>query len=160
MIDMLIDSETASPVGSTNPRIPNDMLIGDRADWPKPKELPSWLSKLEAQLVAIQSLPENWDSYGAAAPDREIVGSAYGFLEFVAENVEIQAPQVTPTPSGGVLLDWHVDDHEIEVELVSAHAASYVYENMKTGEMTPGSLFNDCADDGRFLQILREHFAN
>jgi hypothetical protein len=57
-----------------------------------------------------------------------------------------------------VLFEWEQGPHQLEVDICTRDAASYVYLNRQTDLPISGSLFRDSADDGRFLEIVRSHF--
>ena len=122
-------------------------------------EPPAWLNQAIQQLLSMRSLRENWDGYGAAAPHPDIVRSAEGFLHFLCNHVSLPAPFITPTRIGGVLFEWEQGPHQVEVDVCTPDAASYVYLNRETDSSISGSLFRDSADDGRFLEIARSFFA-
>jgi hypothetical protein len=107
---------------------------------------------------SLRALKENWDGYGAAAPDPEILMSAASMLTSYAYEGGVPIPNISPTRTGGILLDWAADAHELEVELVTKAAASYVYLNTQTGVAQEGALFPDSPDD-RFFEIIRNYFA-
>jgi hypothetical protein len=108
-------------------------------------------------LDSLRSLKENWDGYGAAAPDPEILMSAASMLTSYACEGGIPVPSLSPTRTGGILFDWVASVHELEVELVTKTAASYVYFNTQTGVTQEGALFPDDPDH-RFFEIIRRYF--
>lgn len=125
-----------------------------------PSDRPDWVNPAIKQLQALFELPQDWDGEGGERPKDEVICSAIGFLEFVAKNALVGRPHVSPTRGGGVLLEWECVPHQIEVQVLSRDAASYVYLNTETDEERVGALFRDDADDGRFLHILAELFAS
>ena len=43
-------------------------------------------------------------------------------------------PHVTPMSHEGVMLEWHSDDVDLEIEIKEPGSAYVTYENRKTGE--------------------------
>jgi hypothetical protein len=127
---------------------------------PRAQGPPDWWNEAMQQLQAIRSVGENWDGYGAAAPRPEIIRSAEGFLHFLAKDVSVPAPYISPTRTGGVLFEWAHGPHQLEVDVYTRDDASYVYLNGETDGAVSGWLFRDNADDGRFLEIVRSFFGS
>jgi hypothetical protein len=86
-----------------------------------------WLPFCLKQLDAISTLPENWDSYGAAPPDAEILASARRLLLSLASSADVPKPHVNPTPDGGVQFDWERGSRYFELDVVSPDTAQYLY---------------------------------
>ena len=106
-----------------------------------------WWPSVSSQLDQLLTLPGNWDSYGACPIDREIVESVKGLLACLGEFLDLPSPCVSATRTGGVLLQWRSGTKEVEVELVSRDAASFVYADEATTEEDEGELFRDeCVD--------------
>jgi hypothetical protein len=121
-------------------------------------ETATWLGQATEYLQSLRSLNENWDGYGAAAPDPTILQSSVGFLGFVATHSTASAPHISPARTGGVVFEWESQPHELEVEIIRDGAAEYLYLDNRTGTEVSGCLFFDDADDGRFLRLLGEFF--
>lgn len=86
-----------------------------------------WLPFCLKQLDAISTLPENWDSYGAAPPDAKIMASARRLLLSLASSADVPKPHVNPTPDGGVQFDWERGSRYFELDVVSPDTAEYLY---------------------------------
>ena len=102
-----------------------------------------WLPEVSSQLNKLLELPRNWDSYGADPIEAPIVESARGLLVTLAERFDLPRPFIAPTPNGGILLEWRTGSRELEVELVSRDAASYVFSDEHTGQECEGAIFRD-----------------
>ena len=155
--DLAITDSTRG-LGSQTSALTDSALIGAAGILSHTRQLPEWINRVEGRLSSLMRLGPDWDSYGAAAISHEIVRSAYGFILFLAAESRIPEPEISPTRNGGVLLEWHNGDHELEVQLVSKQAASYVYENANTNTTVTGYLFCDDANDGCFLKIVHDYF--
>jgi hypothetical protein len=76
-----------------------------------------------SRVAQLATLGPDWDSYGAYAPTHEAVNAAYILLV----RLELQATEqvrehtqpfaVSPTPSGGVQLDWRGAIEEVQVDI-------------------------------------------
>jgi hypothetical protein len=86
------------------------------------------------QLEAMRKMPENWDGYGGAAPREDVIDAAIRFLSQILGTGGVPEPFVSPTRIGGVLIEWELGAHELEVEFSSLDRASFLYMNTETGK--------------------------
>jgi hypothetical protein len=91
------------------------------------------------RIHEFRSLPENWDSYGAAqisnaAADwaASIAGSAT-FATWFQVDPRSYSLRVFPLAEGGIQLEWETAGRYLEVEIGSDTRLSYLYLD-KTGE--------------------------
>lgn len=77
--------------------------------------------RARATLDRLADLKANWDSYGAPALSSAALKVARTMLD---------APQVVPTPGGGIQLEWHQDGLDIEIVIPAgvANDTSFVPE--------------------------------
>jgi hypothetical protein len=81
------------------------------------------------QVSPLISLGENWDGYGASAPDQFAIALAVGFLAALGEIGFTEEPFVTPTRTGGVAFLWERENAELEVRCESTGQLHSFYEN-------------------------------
>lgn len=96
------------------------------------------MATLDAQLQAMRQLGENWDGYGASAPQAHVIELASEFVSFVQtvlRNREASADvlHVSPTRTGGVLIEWEDAEAEHEVEISPDQSFSFLHLNKVTG---------------------------
>lgn len=96
------------------------------------------MATLDTQLHAMQQLCENWDGYGAAAPQAHIIELAREFvrlMETVLTNraIDAVALHLSPTRTGGVLVEWEDTAAEHEVEISPDQSFSFLHINKATG---------------------------
>jgi hypothetical protein len=78
--------------------------------------VPTWVQPVLDRLSELVALPSDWDSYGALPVDRQSVEMALSVLSAVmSEGAEL--PWIVPLPSGGLQLEWHRADSDIEIAL-------------------------------------------
>jgi hypothetical protein len=121
---------------------------------------PEWLSDVERQLDMLRSLPENWDSYGAATTTESAVRAAQGFLSTLVREFSVPRPEVSPTRTGGVILEWASGPFELEVDIDPSGSASFLCESVETEEVVTAEGVSDLAHDKAFCEIVRERFAS
>jgi len=93
----------------------------DRAD--------PWIRKSVPKLLRLTKLPEDWDSYGAAPPPSDLVRAIVKVLEY-SEVIDVPVPEVVPTVSGGVQLEWYMRDRQLEIEFPGAGAVEYLQTDL------------------------------
>ncbi len=102
------------------------------------------------QLQAMRRLGENWDGYGAAAPQASAVDLALelaGLIEAMLSK-SISEPHVlhvTPTRVGSILIEWEDPRMQHEIEINPDRSIGFLHLNMSTGyietrKFSPGTL--------------------
>lgn len=92
------------------------------------------------QWEAMRRMGENWDGYGAAAPQARIIDLAREFaslLEVILANSSTIPAEfhANPTRLGGVLIDWEDGRTEHEVELNPDYSISFLHRDKHTGDI-------------------------
>ena len=92
------------------------------------------------QFEALKHLTENWDGYGAAPPDHDIVDLATALarlMETALRKTQEGAPalHVSPTRIGGVLLEWEDNAAEHEIEIHPDRSFGFLDRNKSTGQI-------------------------
>lgn len=89
---------------------------------------PSWMPSVLGRLKRLLSLPGGWDSYGAPPIDRDAVVHVVEVLNR-ALGPDAPAPQVVPTPFGGIQLEWHRRGVDLEIEIRPDGSYSLCFED-------------------------------
>jgi hypothetical protein len=103
----------------------------------------------DTQLQAMRLLGENWDGYGAAAPQTHIIDLAREFAALIEALLRKRAVApcalyVSPTRTGGVLIEWEDDAVQHEVEIHPDQSFAFLHLNKATGhietrKLSPGA---------------------
>lgn len=111
------------------------------------------MATLDTQLQAMRQLRENWDGYGAAAPQAHVIELARGFVRLIdmvlrSRDIEANGLHVSPTRTGGVLVEWEDSAAEHEVEISPDQSFSFLHLNKATGhretcKLTPAASADD-----------------
>ena len=72
---------------------------------------------------ALKLLQPDWNSYDASAIDREAIRAA----ELIALALA-HSPQIAPTATGGVQLEWHTEGIDLEIEIKKDLSIEVFYE--------------------------------
>jgi hypothetical protein len=118
------------------------------------------------QLEAMRRLGENWDGYGAAAPQEKTIDLAKEFTALIEamllrSTADPGVLHVSPTRVGGILIDWEDQAMQHEVELNPDCSISFLHLNKATGHIdtrmfSPGA---QVVVDPGLLQELRQLLA-
>ena len=86
-----------------------------------------WFPGTLRKFVQLLDLPPDWDGYGARPVDPAVVkGALRLLLELVPTAASV--PNVVPSPSGGVQVEWHERGADIELEFKVDATASFFME--------------------------------
>ncbi|HEX7376248.1 MAG TPA: hypothetical protein VF278_04005 [Pirellulales bacterium] len=96
------------------------------------------MATLAEQIEAMRALAENWDGYGAAAPQAHVLNLAREFVRLIEavlhkRGAVADAVFVSPTRTGGVLVEWEDSETEHEVEIYPDQSFSFLHLNKTTG---------------------------
>lgn len=115
--------------------------------------MPDWLPTTARALVVLLRLPPNWDSYGAGEIEPDAVVHALALLT-VTMRPDTPAPAVVPTPHGGVQLEWHTRESDLEVEITPTGRLHVAYENHLDGHEWEDELNSELDPLRRYLEEL------
>lgn len=92
------------------------------------------MATLVEQLDAMRDLNENWDGYGAAAPEGRVLDLAREFVRLIEAVLRRRGAAadnlyVSPTRIGGVLIEWEDGEMEHEVEINPDQSFSFLHLN-------------------------------
>ena len=113
---------------------------------------PAELDALEARFEHLVGLPSNWDSYGGQPINRQWAERALR-LARVLLVAGIPTPSVVPTPNGGIQLEWHRRDLDLELAIESDFAMEFYCQHRGVEE--EGVVGQDLGPILRFLDELR-----
>lgn len=77
---------------------------------------PSWIRPVLGAVEQLSALQPNWNSYGAPIIDRTALRNALQLL-FWSAATATPAPLLVPTSEGGVQLEWHQWDLDVELQV-------------------------------------------
>ena len=95
-------------------------------------ELPSWITPTTSTLSGLLNLPENWDSYGAQRIQEATVVKV---LKLLAQILGINSPPpaVVPLSDGGIQIEWHRKQQDLEICFHVGAIPSYYYYDRRSG---------------------------
>ncbi len=94
---------------------------------------PRWLYPVMRMLREISELQDGWDSYSAKPIRIEAAAAALRIASEILAN-ETTPPVVVPIPDGGLQLEWHSRQSDLEIVVGPEGAASAFYRNTATAD--------------------------
>lgn len=92
--------------------------------------IPAHLAPVVREVSSLGELRPNWNSYGAPAIDPAIARAAVEFMvEHLSPNIPL--PAVVPTSRGGIQLEWHCNDADLEVDFQTPVRLHVSLEDLK-----------------------------
>jgi len=69
--------------------------------------------------IGLQHLQPGWDGYGSPPPSENLVEGAIHLIRQIAILAPggLEPPNVVPLARGGIQLEWHVGDRELEIPI-------------------------------------------
>ncbi len=98
-------------------------------------------------------LPENWDSYGASPIDPRLIEYGLSLLNELTPS-QTPLPKMVPTSRGGIQLEWHCRDIDLEIRIESLGSLHVSFEDSRTLEEWDGELTTSLEPLHRFLAEL------
>jgi hypothetical protein len=96
------------------------------------RQVPQWWTEAIQRISLLLDLSDNWDSYGAKAPNISIAYCAVDILQEIALP-GIPQPTIVPTPRGNIQFEWHEQGIDLELEVLSQAKISVSFEDSETG---------------------------
>lgn len=115
----------ASPSGAVSrQRMPHGIELSSQ---PLP-----WIQEAIRAVLNFESLPANWNSYGARPIQRSLIFSAILVLRQLAQP-KTPKPALIPTTEGGVQIEWHQGGIDLEIKIISPQRCSMSFEDSRAG---------------------------
>lgn len=93
---------------------------------------PVWMEPVERQVFDIIALPFGWDAFGAGPVRRDVVWFALSLLDSAMLD-DTPPPHIAPMSHEGIVLEWHREEVDLEIEIERPGEAHVSYEDRVTG---------------------------
>jgi hypothetical protein len=101
-----------------------------------------WQIEVLKPLAKYATMPHGWDSY-SGLPLRWDAGFFALWVLNTVMHPRTPVPQVVPSPVGGVQLEWHEKDIDLELHITAPYECEFWFEDHRTGERVSRELSND-----------------
>jgi hypothetical protein len=115
---------------------------------------PPWLEPVRRAITALVRLPQNWDGYGAAPLDEQLVQDALRMLLGLME-YDTPAPSVVPLGDGGIQFEWHRHGKNLEIEFPAGGSPSFYYYEDDSDRESEGLVEGDYDELRAYISHLR-----
>jgi hypothetical protein len=112
--------------------------------------LPTWVEPTIAAFMTVRSLAENWDLYGGKAVGSDVVVESLSILGQIMDAAS-PAPSVVPLGDGGLQLEWHRNQQDLEIVFPSDDVPQFYYRDRRAGIEQDG-LASDFSNLARLLR--------
>lgn len=99
--------------------------------------LPAWVEPTLSAFVTVMSLKANWDSYGGKRTNEEVIKGALSVLTQIMD-LNSPVPSIVPLGDGGVQLEWHRKQQDLEITFQADAAPTFYYQSCTTATEEEG----------------------
>lgn len=96
---------------------------------------PEWRKIVQRRLREIETLPARWDCYGARRVNPLLSPQVVGTLHKLMRS-ESPIPDVVPTVRGGIQVEWHAGEFDIELEFVTPSQIEVYALDLRTNQVS------------------------
>lgn len=89
--------------------------------------------RAEKALQSFAKLSKGWDSYNGEPPNKETGEFAYQIIRDVVTPM-VPEPQLFPTSPGGIQIEWHQKDLDLELHILAPFNCELWYRIPSTGQ--------------------------
>jgi len=130
------------------------VYVTESADSPETVEssLPTWVEQTALGFMTVRKLPENWDSYGGKRIGLNVIDQSLAILVQIMD-AGSPAPSVVPLGDGGLQLEWHRNQQDLEVVFPGDDLPQFYYTDRRVGAELEGPA-NDVTNLAQLLRSL------
>ncbi len=114
---------------------------------------PRWYRPAVARLKELLALQAGWDGHGGVPPRPDVARYCVQLMGRVL-NPDTPPPQIIPLSHGGLQLEWHLGDVDLEIEVESPGSVSFLFGDRAAGTEIEDELENDLRPLDRFVARL------
>jgi hypothetical protein len=108
-----------------------------------------------SHIAALAAMGPDWDTYGGRPLQSGAILHATRLLAAVL-STDAPAPVIVPTSEGGLQLEWHEGDADLEME-ISPDRCVNVFLKLPNEQTWEGALYNSKRRLQAFLAYVSEH---
>ena len=121
-----------------------------------PHEIASWGTTAKQQIRSLWDLPEGWDGADSPSMDPTTIDIACQLIDLLASEIpRLREPTVTPTPYGGVFVEWYSEEQNVSFTIERGGISDYVslcFCDLNAGLDWEGSLI--AAENHEWVRVL------
>jgi hypothetical protein len=101
-----------------------------------------WQMEVIGRICEYASRSSGWDGYSAPPVKWDAGMFALNVLNSVMQN-RTPLPQVVPTPVGGIQLEWHEKNIDLEIHVIAPYEIEFWFEDHLIGSVVSRDLTSD-----------------
>jgi hypothetical protein len=101
-----------------------------------------WLRHVRGRLRVLAELPVGWDGYGAPRIPLETTLFAQQIVQDLWTR-RLPAPAISAMSSGGIMVEWAGNGHELSVEIHGPYETTFLFERAGSEEPEEGAVGSD-----------------
>jgi hypothetical protein len=101
--------------------------------------LPVWFDPVMQGFADLVTLEPKWDSYQAKPIQKVAIDKAMALLDALLRPSS-PTPSIVPLSSGGLQVEWHRNDQDLEIVFEPRKTPEFFYKNASTGAEEDGSV--------------------
>ena len=125
------------------------ILIVKWRDYGQP--LPGWFDPVMQGFADLITLDPKWDSYRGKIIERAVIEKAIAVLDALLTPTS-PAPSIVPLSSGGLQVEWHRSDQDLEIVFEPRQTPEFSYKNARSGAEEEGLVSSRW---GLLIQLIR-----
>lgn len=111
-----------------------------------------WRKEVESRLEGYTQMQHGWDTYDAPPPRSEAVFFALSIIHEL-ESSRLIRPHIVPSSAGGIQLEWHTNDLDIELHVEAPYLSELWWRRHSNGEEESAELTNDFSALSQILKV-------
>lgn len=104
----------------------------------------AWVESTQRQLEEVQKLNDGWDGYRAGPIRRDVICFAEAVLNQIMRP-QTPAPHIAPMASSGLMMEWHTNGIDLEIEIEEPGSLWASFEDDETKQEKEHSLASNLA---------------
>jgi len=113
----------------------------------------TWENEVQRRITNLMKLPDNWDGYNSPRLRDDVVTFALTVMKPLMRP-QTPPPQVVPSSGGGMQLEWHEKDIDLEANFTAPYQCELWVEDHRTGSCVSKMLTNEFSDFKQAIVLL------
>lgn len=112
-----------------------------------------WHKGVKEQVRQLCLLEANWDKMGSAPIRKDVIDFALHLLERTLPRMAPE-PKLTPISNGGILIEWHTSEIDLEIEVEKPFSIYLDFEDRKNSFEQNKEISTDLTEISNYLILL------
>ena len=118
-----------------------------------PRNHSFWVQELENRLNHLVALEPGWDGYGGKPVSIKVAQFSANLLEQLYVD-KVPAPQLVPGSDGSMQIEWHVNQYDLEVDVMAPYDVVATLDDRQSGKEEEIEIENDYTILAGWVRLL------